>query len=182
VIPIQGFDLLLLLDFHIAVTVTTVVLAWKWGDWRNWKLYYPTMLYFIVGNFSYTLLTYNYPLWEFESPLLKTTGSNFLITMISFPAVLLVFLPHYPSARVMQILYILVWTAANTLIEWIAYLSGFFSYHNGWNIWWSALFNAFMFALLRLHHKKPPAAWLLTIIVAWAVLFFYFKVPFSSMR
>jgi hypothetical protein len=156
-------------------------IAWKWGDWRNWKLYYPTILFFIVGNFSYGLLTYNYPLWEFESLLLKTTGSTFLITIVAFPATILIFLPHYPKGKVKQILYILLWVLTYTLIEIVSHKLGFFSYHNGWNIWWSVLFNLIMFPLLRLHHKKPPLAWSVSIIMGLTILI-YFKVPFSSMK
>jgi len=24
--------------------------AWKWGDWKNWREYYPTILFFIIGD------------------------------------------------------------------------------------------------------------------------------------
>jgi len=139
------------------------------------------MLFFIAGNFSYALLTYNYPLWEFESPLLKTTGSDFLIALIDFPATVLIFLPRYPEGRVRQVLYILLWVLIYTLIEIVSYALGFISYHNGWNIWWSVLFNLILFPLLRLHHEKPPLAWLASIVLA--LLFFTsFKLPFSSMK
>jgi hypothetical protein len=139
------------------------------------------MLFFIVGDFSYALLTYNYPLWEFESPLLKTIGSDFLITMIFFPATLLVFLPYYPKGKVTQIIYVLFWAFTYSLIEIVSYTLGFFSYHNGWNIWWSILFNLLMLPLLRLHQKKPPLAWLFSIIMISAALV-YFRIPFSSMK
>lgn len=158
-----------------------LAIAWKWSDWRNWKLYYPTILFFIVTSFSYSLSTYNYPLWEFESPLLKTTGSDFLITIVFFSATILIFLPHYPNGKVKQILYILFWVFTYTLIEMISHMSGFFSYHNGWSIWWSALFNLVMFPSIQLHHKKPPIAWMISVIIAWAGLV-YFEIPFSSMK
>ena len=181
VISIQISNLSIFLDYQIAVTLILALATWKWGDWRNWRLYYPTMLFFIVGNFSYTLLTYNYPLWEFESPLLKTTGSDFLIAMVDFPATVLIFLPHYPKEKIRQILYILLWVLTYTLIEIVSYKLGFFSYHNGWSIWWSVLFNMILFPLLWLHHKKPPLAWLASIVLA--LLFFtHFKLPFSSMK
>ncbi len=174
-------SLLILLDFQIIMAIIFIIAAWRWGDWRNWKLYYPTILFFIVGNFSYTLLTYNYPLWQFESPLLKTTGSNFITILFAFSATILLFLPYYPKGKVKQIVYILIWVFIYTIIERVSLLLGFFSHHHGWSIWWSLLFNLFMFPLLWLHYNKPLLAWLISIIVA-IIIIVYFKVPFSSMK
>jgi len=181
VVSIQISNLSIFLDYQIAVTLILAFAAWKWSDYQNWRLYYPTMLFFIAGNFSYTLLTYNYPLWELESPLLKTTGSDFLIALIDFPATVLIFLPRYPKGRIKQVLYILLWVLIYTLIEIVSYALGFISYHNGWNIWWSVLFNLILFPLLRLHHEKPPLAWLASMVLAF-LFFAHFKLPFSSMK
>ena len=175
------FHFLKFFDYQIFVTVILILIAWRWGDWRNWSRYYATILFFIVGDFACTILTYQYPLWQFESALLKVTGSEFLIIAVFFPATLLVFLPHYPKEKRKQVWYILAWVVIYTAIEWISFLSGFFSYHNGWNILWSALFNLLMFPLLILHQRKPPLAWLLGLIFAFCLLI-YFKVPFSSMK
>ena len=168
-------------DYNIIVTLIMLICAWKWGDWKNWKSYYPTMLFFALGNFTYGLLTYNYPLWEYESPLLKTTYINLLISLIFFPATLLIYLPHFPKGLKKQVPYILFWVIIYTIIERVSYMLGFFSYHHGWNIWWSVLFNFIMFPTLQLHHKKPHWALLISVIVAIAVLT-YFKVPFNSMK
>lgn len=168
-------------DYQIIVSIIMLLCAWKWGDWRNWKSYYPTMLFFALGDFAYGLLTYNFPLWEFESPLLKTTYSDFLISLVFFPATVLIFIPHFPNGLKKQVPYILLWATIYTLIERVSYLLGFFSYHNGWNIGWSILFNLFMFPLLKLHHKKPQWTILISIFIGFAVLT-YFKVPFSSLR
>lgn len=168
-------------DYQIIVTVIMLLCAWKWGDWRNWKKYYPTMLFFTLGDFAYGLLTYNYPLWEFESPLLKTTLSDFLISLVFFPATLLIYLPHFPEKLKHKIPYVLLWVAIYTLIERVSFLTGFFSYHNGWTIWLSLIFNGIMFPLLALHHKKPLLA-LLAAFTGGTLLMFYFKVPLISMK
>lgn len=168
-------------DYQIIVTVIMLLCAIRWGDWRNWKLYYPTMLFFALVDLLYGLLTYNYPLWEFESPLLKTTLSDILISLVFFPATILLYLPHFPKEIKKQVPYILLWVIIYTITEIVSHKLGFFSYHNGWNIWWSILFNLFMFPLLQLHHKKPHWTLLISIILAIMCLA-YFKVPFNSMK
>ncbi len=173
--------ILIITDYQILVTAIIVFCAWKWGDWKNWRTYYPTMLFFALGDFAYGLLTYNYQLWSFESPLLKKTLSDFLISLVFFPATLMLFLPHFPKGLKKQVPYVLLWVIIYTLIERASHLLGFFSYANGWTIWWSALFNLFMFPLLQLHHKKPQWALVMSAIVALSVLI-YFKVPISSMK
>lgn len=168
-------------DYQIIVTIIMVLSAWKWGDWRHWRLYYPTMLFFALGDITCGFLTYNYPLWEFESPLLKTTLSDLLISLVFFPATVLLYLPHFPKKIKKQVPYILLWVLIYTAIEHVSYLLGFFSYHNGWNIWWSVLFNSAMFPILRVHHKKPLLALFISMIAA-LLLLVYFKIPMSSLK
>lgn len=48
--------------FRIILVLVFVIIAWKWGDWKNWKLYYPTILFMILGDFVYIFLTYKKPL------------------------------------------------------------------------------------------------------------------------
>lgn len=168
-------------DYHIIVSTIFVLIAWRWGDWKNWKTYYPTILFFITGNFLYDLLTYNYPLWAYESPLLKTTFSDLLFSFVFFPATILLYLPHFPKGLVKQAVYVLFSVIIYTIVEIVSYSFEFFSYHHGWSICWSVLFNIIMFPTLRLHHKKPPLAWFISFLVAAGVLF-YFNVPFSSMK
>lgn len=168
-------------DYQIIVTVIMLICAWKFGDWRNWKSYYPTMLFFALGDIICGLLTYNYPLWEFESPLLKTTLSDLLISLVFFPATLLIYLYHFPKGLKKQVLYILFWVVIYTITEGLSHIFGFFSYHNGWNIWWSILFNLIMFPILQLHHKKPHWALIISFLIAIVVLT-HFNVPFNSMK
>jgi hypothetical protein len=169
------------LDYQIIVTIIMVVVSWKYGDWRNWKLYHPTILYYVSFAFLYSLLTYNYPLWEFESPLLKTTLSDVLISCIFVPATILIYIYHFPIGWVKQTAYVILWVIIYTLTEIISYSLGYFSYYHGWNIWWSTLFNCAMFPLLYLHFKKP----LLAIAIAVICTIFgmiYWNVPINSMK
>lgn len=33
-----------------------ILVCYKWGDWRNWKTYYPTILFLIAGTLFTILL------------------------------------------------------------------------------------------------------------------------------
>jgi len=174
-----------LLDFQITYTVLLVLLTLKFGDWKNWQLYYPTILYYAVVYFTYALLCYNFPLWEYESPLLKTTGSDLLLTLIAAPATIILYLTYLNKillkSKAFTPLYITAWVAFLTIVEWTSYQLGFFSYFNNWSIWWSLLFNCTLFPMLWLHFKKPLWAILLAFVFAIMVLT-CFHVPFSSMK
>src|SRR5665647_1352836 len=123
-------------DFHILLSLVSILIAWKWGDWRNWKLYYPTILYMILGDLTYIILSSNKPLWEYESRLLNGDFAEFLIAFIVFPCTVLAFIPFYPKVGMWKkIVYLLFWASLYTSIEWLSFHLGFFSYHNGWNLY-----------------------------------------------
>lgn len=170
-----------LIDYQIIVSIIAVAAAWKLGDWQNWKQYYPTILYFIVGEFLYGILCYNYPLWSFESPLLKRTFSEILIAFVFYPSIILIYLPHMPGSLKKSIPYVLLWAGIFTVTEQVSLMLGFFSHNYGWNIWLSLLFNCVMFPLLWLHYKKPLWACIL-LVVAAGVGLWMFGVPIDSMR
>jgi len=173
---------------RILLHVLFLSAAWKWGDWRNWRQYYPTMLYMIVGDLMYNFLTYNYTMWKFN-PTSFDKGiysSHTLITLgidfINFPAVVLLYITHFPAKGLhKQILYILVWAMMNSLIELAAHFFSGISYEHGWNYGWSALFNVIMYILLRTHYKQPLLALGLSAILIVSYCF-YFKLPLNTMK
>jgi hypothetical protein len=91
------------------------------------------------------------------------------------------YLPHFPKKLIRQVLYIFLWVSLYTMVEILSFRLGFFSYHNGWSIGWSFLFNCFMFSILWIHHKRPLAAIGIAFVAA-VVMLTYFQVPFSSMK
>jgi len=58
---------------------------------------------------------------------------------------------------------------------------GYFTHHNGWNIWFSLIFNYILFSVLYLHYKKPLYAWGIALISPH-ILFFIMKIPYSSIE
>ncbi len=130
----------------------------KWGNWKRWKEFYPTILYTIIGNLTYGILFSNRMLWTYDNLLNHTFGDMFY-TFFVFPSAVILFLTFYPSGLVKQGLYILIWTAVNTAVEYAGLLLRTFSHYYGWNIFWSAGLYFFAFILIALHTKHPLLVW-----------------------
>lgn len=165
-------------DFHILLSLISIFVAWKWGDWRNWKLYYPTILYMIIVDLVSITLTSSKPLWKYESPLISSYFAELLIAFVIFPCTCFIFFQFYAkvnhSKRIaIYILFFLICALVYISIEYLAFRLGFFSYHNGWNLYWSFVIDCIMFPLLLLHYKKPLWVWLPTIITATFVVYLF---------
>ncbi len=55
---------------YILINVIYTIAALKWGDWRNWKQYHPTILFYCIGDFLYNFILYNKPMWLFRDLIL----------------------------------------------------------------------------------------------------------------
>jgi len=64
----------------IILIIMSIFLCWKYGDWKNWKLYYPTILYLIIGDLACNILTARMPLWSYNINWLNNISTDFLIT------------------------------------------------------------------------------------------------------
>lgn len=163
---------------RIGMGAIWVYSAYKWGDWKNFKKYYPTMLFFGMGDLIYNVVFFEKPLWRFETNLIThPLNELFVIFTIFFPGVLL-FLSKYPKKVLHQILYLAFWVMLYTGIEVATGMIGMIKNYNGWNIWWSVFHNSIQFPLVILHHRKPLFAWV--IALAFLVLIMnVFNVPFT---
>ncbi|KUO74447.1 MAG: hypothetical protein APF81_14550 [Desulfosporosinus sp. BRH_c37] len=173
-------------DFHIILSLLSILIAWKWGDWRNWKLYYSTILYMILGDLTYIILSSNKPLWEYESRIISGDFAEFLTAIVVFPCTCLIYFELYSKVikakRIAYIPFLFLFSSSiYSAIEWLSFRMGAFSYHNGWNIWWSFGFNCIMFPLLLLHYKKPLLVWPISIAFAFLMIN-YFHLPFTIMK
>ncbi|MBS4175119.1 CBO0543 family protein [Bacillus sp. FJAT-49736] len=158
--------------------------GWKWGDWRNWRKYYSTILFFILGDFIYQyFLSDLYPMWTYnpqgvdEKAGLTHVHIFLTIMIIKYPATTLIYLSKFPDGkRLKQILYIVFWVIIYGINELIDIRNHLIQYHNGWSFWWSVMFNVVMFIILRMHYRRPLTAWALSmlfIVFLWQV----FDVP-----
>lgn len=161
------------------------LISLKWGKWRNLQQYYPTLLFMIAGNLLYSFLFKEYPLWRFEhtfeKKVLPTRMSiELLKTFTSFPILTVIFLSLLPEERklIKYARHIFTWTVIFFAIEYVSELFGMISYHHGWNIWWSFVFDFTMFTMLSIHYKRPIIAWVLSaifILCLWNI----FEIDFS---
>ena len=167
--------------YFIFLAVVSILICYKFGDWKNWMIYYPTILFFILSNIVCVLLIYNHPFQFYESGILNRTFSDLFICITVYPSTVMLFVPNFPKKITKIITHILFYVAIYTIAELIAVKLGYFTYHNGWNIWYSLIFNFTLFPVLILHYKKPLYAWVIALISPH-VLFFIMKIPYNIIR
>lgn len=168
---------------HILHCFIWIGAAYKWGDWKNFWRYYPTILFFILGSFIHGIIFYNFPLWFYLSPYISHNIINLIASLTIFPSTILLYLPYFPKTKKLsrQILYILKWCLLYILIELFFLSIGLIKYYNGWSIGWSLIHNLYQFPLLKLHDVKPGVAWIIcSIILAFIMLIF--KFPLSTIK
>ncbi len=162
---------------RLIMAIIWIISSYLWGDWKNWKKYYPTLLFFGMGNLIYSTVFHNKPLWTFQSDFLVPPINELFIIFTIFFSSILLYLSKFPKTLYKQIIYISLWVGIYMSIELFATSIGMQKNYNGWTIYWSLLHNVIQFPLVILHHKNPLLAW----IIALAFLAFImniFNVPF----
>lgn len=161
------------LIFRTGLLLGFLFAAWRWGDWRNWRNYYPTMLFTMLVNIMASYLAYHHLLWVFTPDhLIKThTVLNLFNTFTILPLTTFLFLSHLPRTTLLkQCYYIILWILLYGIIEAVDQQQGGITYLHGWSLWWSVLLNCAMFPILAIHRHHPLIAWLITLLVAWLVI------------
>jgi hypothetical protein len=150
----------------VRITVVSIffISTYLWGDWKNWKKYYPTMCFFGMGDLIYIAVFHDKLLWYFPPPFLVAPLDELLLIFSVFFPTAILFLCHYPPKIVYQIIYNCIWIGIYVVIEIINLKLGVIEYYNGWNLWWSVLHNTVQFPLIALHHKRPLAAWAIALV------------------
>ncbi|MCD8508623.1 MAG: hypothetical protein LRY73_01060 [Bacillus sp. (in: Bacteria)] len=171
---------------HLFIKIIFVAAAWRWGDWRNgnWQKYYPTILFFIIGDLFYNFIFYNYPLWEFDEIIPLLQYDSFLVMSFMFlryPATVLIFLGRFPKGLLKGGLWIGLWVFIYIGLEVIDLYMGLIQHHNDWNLWWSLLFDVILFVMLKIHHHRPLVAWVLSIVCS-VVLWNLLNVPIGILK
>lgn len=163
----------------IILTGTMSLVCWKSGRWKNWKEYYPTILYLFIGDIVSLVLLYYNPLWALCELTYKYRFVNIAIMAVLYPGLVIVYLSYYPIGKLKQMIYVILWVALFSGLEYFAYRIGDFLYFNGWNILYSIIFYVGMFIMVRLHYKKPLLAWPISTVLAFALIWL-FKIPLQS--
>ncbi len=161
----------------IPLALIFIAIALKWGDWKNWKSYYPTILFFVAGDFIHTYLTALKPLWRFSATVFPGVITHLITNLVIFPCIFLVFLPTYTKlGLIKKVLYIALWVNIIAVIEFIGLKFGHFTYFNGWRFAYSVIFDCIIFPLLIIHQRKPLLALILAIIIGIGIMVL-FKIP-----
>ncbi|MGI6120522.1 MAG: CBO0543 family protein [Desulfosporosinus sp.] len=155
-----------------------VLACYKWGDCKNWRLYYPTMLFLIAGDFLYLYVSSAKPLWQYTAKIFLTgTLSTLIIVLIIYPCTVLLFIPIYNKLRSWRkVVYIVIWVGLYFVLEFIGLKYNYMQHLNGWNLGYSLIFDCLIFPLLIIHQKFAPAAWLMAAIIGVSITL-YFKLP-----
>lgn len=161
----------------IVVPILHLVIAWRYSDWRNWKRYYPTILFAIVVDLFTSIVTYTQSLWTFEKTIFipNHTLTDLMIAFVILSTTVLIFLSNYPfkSKFIVQLGYLALWVAADSFIEFLFFKTNIVVYHNNWNFGWSVLLWGVMISVFRLHFTKPILAWLVCVgFAVWVICYF----------
>nr|WP_281292949.1 CBO0543 family protein [Bacillus marasmi] len=157
-------------------------MGYKWGDWRNWRLYYPTILFLIIGDLLYNFLLYKKSMWLFHDLVLPNhTMITLLAMVVTYSATVLIYIGRFPNGWIKRGLWFLLWSGIFLTAEYFNFKFGFITYHNGWSYGWSVIFTAIIFIILPIHHRTPLLAWLLSIIIIVSLLLI-FNIKISDMK
>lgn len=142
-------------------------------NWKEWKKYYPTALFAAVANLLYEVICSKYQLWSMEpNGLPNHTLNILLLSIIGMPISTMIYLSNYPFNKSLfkQVLYTSIFIIGFTIMEYIAVKFGSITYHHGWTLFHSFLFDISIFVILFIHFKYPIWAWVLSTIVIFIVL------------
>ncbi|WP_144475413.1 CBO0543 family protein [Cytobacillus oceanisediminis] len=163
--------------YLLVVIVVYIIFAIKFVKWKKWKEYYPTIQFYIICNLLYNFLFYQHTLWKYKAVTvdwLNHTLIEIAFTFFIIPVVLMLYLEYFPKEKGRGFLYLMVWVAYFSVIEYLFKTKGLFVYENGWSTWWSLLFNIITFTVIRIHYKNALAAFLVSApIIAILLLFFH---------
>ena len=164
----------------ILIAAVCALSCYKWGAWRKWREFYPSILFLIIGDMAYNFVFHDYSLWCYAG-FVNHTVANIIAMFLVFPPVVILFLSHWPQKWTRKTLYVLVWSIGFTLLEYSSLCLCLFTHHNGWNIFWSFTLYILGFAIVRLHYRHPLLVWPICAALA-AVTMFIFKLPFDLLK
>ena len=160
---------------HILLLVIILVLSIKKGNWKDWELYYPTMLYISLSSTLYEFISHSqFHLWELqEKGFLSHMNVHYIHSLIINPLVAFIFLSNYPEGWSKKLTYTLKWIIAFLIAEWFGTKFHLLHYHNGWNLGWSSLFLVIMFPMLRLHYLHKILAICFSVCIVFFLLLIF---------
>ncbi|MEH7014505.1 CBO0543 family protein [Neobacillus niacini] len=167
----------------IVLSLSWIIAAMKFGD-RDWRKYYPSMLFAALGNALYEVLCYKYQLWTMEpNGVVYSIIPMLLLILVGMPLSTWVFLSKYPYKLSIykKGTYISFFIFVFIVLEYVSVRLGAISYQNGWNLGWSFLFVIVMFIVIRVHFSRPILALIISIPFS-LILCMIFEVTLEKMK
>ena len=164
---------------HVAIAVLTILASFKWGNWNNWREYHASMFFIATGGLLYEYMVKDYSLWKFHPDFLYGHSMVVIVyALITMPVSIFLFLSHFPKGWSERLKYILLWSGIYIAVEWVLHVFRRITYDNGWEFWYSFLFDIVMFSVIALHQRYPFRAYILSLFII-VFLIAYFHVPFK---
>lgn len=163
-----------------SMTILSVALCYKKGDWKHWEQYYPTILFYIIISINESILTNRTVLWQFYGSSALDQIADYLLEFVTFPCIIILFLSNYPENKTRQMIYVTLYILILSLSEYGFYITNEIKYYNDWNLLWSILLYMAAFPLLILHYKKPLLAWMVVIPLTCGLMY-YFKISLMNL-
>lgn len=162
-----------IVSLQVILAFVFIAAAYKFSDWKNWRAYYSTMLFWAFGDLMYRFLFGDKALWLHYTRYLSEKQIELIWILVINPCTSLLFLTFYLKQKSLKdrIYYILFWIAGYSMLELIMHELGLIIYCNGWNFYWSVAFYFLMFPILILHYFKPP--WAILVCAACGVTLMY---------
>ncbi|MCM3601897.1 hypothetical protein M3175_14245 [Robertmurraya korlensis] len=165
---------------HLLLITLVFLLAYRFGNWREWLKYNHTIFYVITCNLLYNFFCHDKMLWEYQPDyfLMSHTIIDLLYTFITLPAITLLYLSFYPFNKSLfrQIRFIGQWVLSSMAIEYVFYKFDRLLLHNNYSYWMDFLFYPVMYSMIRLHYTRP----ILTYVLSMGIISFmlwYFQIP-----
>ncbi|WHY59871.1 CBO0543 family protein [Cytobacillus firmus] len=150
--------------------VLFIIVSLLFGAWKRLSEFYPTLLFWIIGDLLYASLLHDFRVWEFrpvwiDHYILPThTIIATAIAFLIYPSVIVMYLGRFPKTTFRRMCWVVFWALIFEGIELIAYINKSIIHQYGWTLAYSFLFNLVTFSLLPIHKWKPWAAWVLAFI------------------
>jgi hypothetical protein len=161
--------------FHLICALSLLIGSFFFGNWKKWASILPTMYYISLMNLFYHHIAHTLKkLWELKKPFLNEFINGTIYTFVTLPSLAFLFLSHYPDGnRKRKTLYFLKWIVASLITEWFFLKMGYIKFYEGYSYAWEFLFYPMMYVMIRLHHRKPGIAQIVSVVII-VILFIIF--------
>jgi hypothetical protein len=161
---------------HIILGISLAIFSCFIADLKNWRRYYPTILFFIAGDLLYQFITYDYPLWEYGGYPKSPFITPIILMFTAYPATVLLYLKYAVKGWKPFLFHYFLWIFLYIIVEWLLGSFDLIKYAHGWNMGWSIYVDFLLFLILRIHYSYPLLGWVLYFIVAGKMILI-FNIP-----